>query len=69
MKYKAVLSIYYSLHNKDLSKGLSFNSPGPLNMRMGLNDFSANDVINKLNTIELEKSLDFLVKKKKQKNS
>ena len=44
---------------------MSFNSDR--NMRMGLNDFSANDVINKLNTIELEKSLDFLVKKEAKK--
>ena len=29
---------------KDLKKGLSFNSSGKLNMKMGLNDFSANEV-------------------------
>ena len=40
---------------KDPSKGLSFNSIGDLNMQMGLNDFSAKDVINKLNVDELEK--------------
>ena len=33
---------------KDLKKGLSFNSSGSLDMRMGLNEFSAKDVINKL---------------------
>ena len=36
-------------------------------MRMGLNDFSAEDVINKLETKELEKILNFLVMKKMQK--
>ena len=32
----------------DNEKGLSFNFEGELNMRMGLNSFSAHDVINKL---------------------
>ena len=36
-------------------------------MRMGINDFSAKDVINKLDAKELEKILNFLGKKKKQK--
>ncbi len=40
---------------KDPKKGLSFNSDGDLNMMMGLNDFSAKDVINKLEIKELEK--------------
>ncbi len=66
---KAVLfDLGYSFTQiKDLSKGLSFNSPGPLNMRMGLNDFSANDVINKLNTIELEKIFRFFGEEKEAK--
>ena len=42
---------------KDLSKGLSFHSNGNLNMQMGINDFSAKEVINNLNAIELEKVL------------
>ena len=33
---------------KDNNKGLSFNSTGELNMRLGMNNFSAKDVINKL---------------------
>ena len=33
---------------KDPKKGLSFNSNGSLDMRMGLNEFSAKEVINKL---------------------
>ena len=40
---------------KDPSKGLSFNSKGELNMKMGMNNFSAKDVINKLEIEELEK--------------
>ena len=39
---------------KDLKRGLSFNSTGPLDMRMGLNKFSASDVVNNLNQKELE---------------
>ena len=48
---------------KDPQKGLSFNSSGSLDMRMGLNEFSAKEVINKLdgkslveNTTEDEES-------------
>ena len=40
---------------KDPKKGLSFNSFGELNMKMGLNSFSAKDVVNKLDILELEK--------------
>ena len=44
----------YSLSQiKDPKKGLSFNSLGKLDMRMGLNDFSADDVINKLSEKDL----------------
>ena len=39
----------------DDNKGLSFNFKGKLNMRMGLNAFSAHDVINKLDKEELTK--------------
>ena len=39
---------------KDKKKGLSFDSKGELNMKMGLNDFSASDVINKLDEKDLE---------------
>ena len=44
---------------KDPTKGLSFNSSGDLNMMMGLNDFSANSVINNLEEKELEKILKY----------
>ena len=44
---------------KDPKKGLSFNSQGDLNMMMGLNDFSANEAVNNLGDIELEKIIKF----------
>ena len=40
---------------KDPSIGLSFNHKGKLNMKMGLNKFSAQDIIKKLSANELEK--------------
>ena len=40
---------------KNPKKGLSFNSVGNLNMQMGLNNFSAEDAVNKLDEKELEK--------------
>ena len=50
-----VFDLGYSLNQiKDLTTGLSFDSKGELNMKMGLNDFSADDVINKLDQKELE---------------
>ena len=39
----------------DEKKGLSFNSKGALNMKMGLNRFSAHEVINKLDKEDLTK--------------
>jgi len=38
---------------KDLKKGLSFQAVGELNMKMGINDFSAKEVINNLDEKEL----------------
>jgi len=38
---------------KDLNRGLSFNSKGKLNMKMGINDFSCHEVISKMNEINL----------------
>ena len=43
----------------DDEKGLSFKFEGKLNMRMGLNTFSADDVINKLSKEELAKIFKF----------
>ena len=44
---------------KDPKKGLSFESIGNLNMQMGLNNYSAEDAINKLDEKELEKIFKF----------
>ena len=44
---------------KDLQKGLSFNSDGDLDMRLGLNDFSAKDTINKLDPKDLNRIFKF----------
>ena len=44
---------------KDQDKGLSFNSQGELNMMMGLNDFSAKEVVNNLEGKEIEKILKY----------
>ena len=52
---------------KDPSKGLSFNSIGDLNMQMGINEFSAKDVINKLDQKDLEKIFKFFGEEKEAK--
>ncbi len=55
-KIKAIIfDLGYSYSQiKDPKKGLSFESRGNLNMKMGLNNFSANEVINKLGQKDLE---------------
>ena len=52
---------------KDSTKGLSFNSTGNLNMQMGINDFSAQDAVNKLDVMELEKIFKFFGEEKEAK--
>ena len=52
---------------KDPKKGLSFDASGELNMKMGLNNFSAKDVINKLNKKDLEKIFKFFGEEKDSK--
>ena len=52
---------------KDPQKGLSFESDGKLNMQLGLNNFSAEDVINKLDEKELEKIFKFFGDEKEAK--
>ena len=52
---------------KDPTKGLSFNSVGNLNMQMGINDFSAREVINYLSVEELEKIFKFFGEEKEAK--
>ena len=63
-----VFDLGYSLNQiKDLSRGLSFDSEGELNMKMGLNDFSAKDVINKLDQKELEQIFKYFGEEKNSK--
>ena len=54
---KAVIfDLGYSLNQiSDLNRGISFNSKGKLDMRMGLNDFSCDDVISKMSQQSLFK--------------
>ena len=52
---------------KDPKKGLSFNSDGNLNMQLGLNSYSADDAINKLDEKELEKIFKFFGDEKEAK--
>ncbi len=55
-----IFDLGYSYNQiKDPQKGLSFNSIGELNMKMGLNDFSAQEVIHKLEMPDLEKIFKF----------
>ena len=58
---------YSYIQIKDPKKGLSFDSHGELNMKMGLNNFSAEDVINKLSEKELEKIFKFFGEEKESK--
>ena len=72
LKNENVRSIIFDLgysftQIKDPKKGLSFDSFGDLNMKMGLNDFSANEAINKLDGIELEKIFKFFGEEKEAK--
>ncbi len=52
---------------KDPKKGLSFDARGKLNMQLGLNRYSAEDVINKLDEKELEKIFKFFGDEKEAK--
>jgi 16S rRNA (cytosine1402-N4)-methyltransferase len=52
---------------KDPKKGLSFHSNGNLNMQMGLNNYSAEDAINKLDEKELEKIFKFFGEEKESR--
>ena len=58
----------YSLTQmKDPKKGLSFSSNGQLNMKLGLNDFSAKEVINKLSFNDLQKIFKYFSDEKDSK--
>ena len=64
----AIFDLGYSYSQiKNDKKGLSFKSVGKLNMRMGLNDFSANDVVNKLSQEKLEKIFKYFGEEKNSK--
>ena len=52
---------------KDPKKGLSFDASSKLNMQLGLNSYSAEDVINKLDEKELEKIFKFFGDEKEAK--
>ena len=52
---------------KDPKKGLSFENNGLLNMRMGINEFTASDVVNKLEQKDLELIFKFFGDEKKSK--
>ncbi len=66
---KAVIfDLGYSLNQiLDPEKGLSFNSKGKLNMKLGLNEFSAHEVINNLESKDLEKIFRYFGEEKKAK--
>ena len=54
-----IFDLGYSTNQiKDPSKGLSFDSKGKLNMRMGINNFSCHDVVSKMS----EESLNLIFK-------
>ncbi len=51
-----IFDLGYSLNQiSDLNRGISFNSKGKLDMRMGLNDFSCDDVVSKMSQQSLFK--------------
>ena len=52
---------------KDKSRGISFHSKTNLNMKMGLNEFSADDVVNKLEFEDLSKIIKFFGDENKSK--
>ena len=63
-----VFDLGYSLNQiKDSKKGLSFSSKGKLNMKLGLNDFSAKEMINKLDSNDLQKIFRFFGEEKEAK--
>jgi len=58
---------YSYIQIKDKKKGLSFDAKGELNMKMGLNGFSASDVINRLDEKEIEKIFKFFGEERESK--
>ncbi len=63
-----VFDLGYSYNQiKDPKKGLSFHSDGKLNMKMGLNNYSAEEAINMLEEKELDKIFKFFGDEKESK--
>ena len=63
-----IFDLGYSITQiKDSTKGLSFDSVGELNMKMGLNNFSAKEAINNLSGVELEKIFKFFGEEKESR--
>ena len=63
-----IFDLGYSINQiKDHSTGLSFESKGELNMKMGLNGFSAKEVINNLEQKELEQIFKYFGEEQKSK--
>ena len=63
-----IFDLGYSTNQiKDPKKGLSFNSDGDLNMKLGFNEFSAKEAINELEEIELEKIFKFFGEEREAK--
>jgi len=58
---------YSYIQIKDKKKGLSFDAKGELNMKMGLNGFSASDAINRLDEKEIEKIFKFFGEERETK--
>ena len=64
----AIFDLGYSYTQvKDPKKGLSFDSIGELNMKMGINNFSAKEAINYLDENELEKIFKYFGDEKESK--
>ena len=64
-----IFDLGYSLNQiKDYKRGLSFNSTGKLNMKLGLNSFSAHETINYLDQKSLEKIFKFFGEENKFKS-
>ncbi len=63
-----IFDLGYSINQiNDLEKGLSFNSKGKLNMRLGKNLISAHDVVNKMPYEELSKVFRYFGEEQKSK--
>jgi len=63
-----IFDLGYSMNQiKDLKRGLSFQSKGKLNMKMGINDFSCHEVISNMSERNLNKIFKFFGEEKYSK--